>query len=474
MKRFLFLVNCLLFSLCTFAQHVAPEFPGGNGAMKSYFAKNIRISEELRKQGVSGKVVVRFIVQADGTIDSVRVVKSDYDFFNAEALRVVKNMPKWKPGSIDGKPVAVAFAVPINFKIEAGVDRNPTLTQSNVKSETVVANEVSFVASAPNSVVAGKRFEFKYEVNINTDSQPTFPDVDGLRVLTGPCRTSSMHNSYVNGRRTQKQTITYTYFVVADNEGEINGPGVSLMVDGNKYTSNPLTIEVLPESQSSPLQDVMEKELVSSDSTNVTNDNLFVKAFVSKIKVYDQEALLLTYKVYTNVNLVNLDNPVLDLRGFNIQEVELPQQRQFELERYKGENYHTLVWRQFVLFPQEIGVFEIPTMEYEAVVAVQPRDTVDPFEIIFNGANPYVEVRKKIRSNKIVIDVEKLPAGKPEGFSGEVGHITLNNTVSPDELKPSDGLALKVTVKGDGIMDNPVVEFPFNTSSGSYRIVESK
>ena len=93
MKRFLFLVNCLLFSLCTFAQHVAPEFPGGNAAMKSYFAKNIRISEEVRKQGVSGKVFVRFIVQADGSIDSVRVVKSDYDFFNAEAMRVVKNMP---------------------------------------------------------------------------------------------------------------------------------------------------------------------------------------------------------------------------------------------------------------------------------------------------------------------------------------------------------------------------------------------
>lgn len=143
MKRFLFFVNCLLFSLCTFAQHVAPEFPGGNAAMKSYFAKNIRISEEVRKQGVSGKVFVRFIVQADGSIDSVRVVKSDYDFFNAEAMRVVKNMPKWKPGSINGKPVAVAFAVPINFKIEAGVDRNPTVPPSNVKSETIVADEGS-------------------------------------------------------------------------------------------------------------------------------------------------------------------------------------------------------------------------------------------------------------------------------------------------------------------------------------------
>lgn len=90
MKRFLFFVNCLLFSLCTFAQHVAPEFPGGNAAMKSYFAKNIRISEEVRKQGVSGKVFVRFIVQADGSIDSVRVVKSDLIFLMLKQCALLK------------------------------------------------------------------------------------------------------------------------------------------------------------------------------------------------------------------------------------------------------------------------------------------------------------------------------------------------------------------------------------------------
>ena len=327
---------------------------------------------------------------------------------------------------------------------------------------TAFADEVSFVASAPKSVVVGNRFKIAYEVNTKADSQPTITDVDGLRVLSGPHHSTFMSSNNVNGRVTTKQTITYTYIVVADKEGEITVPGASVMVDGKKYTSNPLTIKVLPESQASQQQSGGAKAQSNNSSTNITNDNLFVKALVSKTKVYDQEALLLTYKVYTDVNLVNLDNPAPDLKGFNIQEVELSQQRQFELEHYNGHNYNTLVWRQFVLFPQETGKLEIPSMEYEAVVAVQTRRSMDPFEMMFNGGSSYVEVRKKLKSNKVVIDVEKLPA-KPAGFSGAVGHFTVNSTVSTDKLKSNEEFTLKVTVKGDGnmkLMGDPVVEFP--------------
>lgn len=327
---------------------------------------------------------------------------------------------------------------------------------------TALADEVSFVASAPKSVVVGNRFKIAYEVNTKADSQPTIADVDGLRVLSGPHHSTFMSSNNVNGRVTTKQTITYTYIVVADNEGDITVPGASVMVDGKKYTSNPLTIKVLPEGQAPQQQSGGAGGQANNSSTNITNDNLFVKALVSKTKVYDQEAFLLTYKVYTDVNLVNLDNPAPDLKGFNIQEVELSQQRQFELEHYNGHNYNTLVWRQFVLFPQESGKLEIPSMEYEAVVAVQTRRSMDPFEMMFNGGSSYVEVRKKLKSNKVLIDVEKLPA-KPDGFSGAVGHFSVSSTISVDKLKSNEEFTLKVVVKGDGnmkLMGDPVVEFP--------------
>ena len=330
---------------------------------------------------------------------------------------------------------------------------------------TAFADEVTFVASAPKSVVAGKRFELKYEANTKTDGQPTIAEVNGLRVLAGPHSStfSSMQN--VNGRRTSKMSITYTYIVVADNEGELTIPGASVIIDGKKVVSNPLTVKVLPAGSSAQQQGGGNGSSAKQggSANNITEENLFIIASVNKTKVYDQEALLLTYKVYTNVNLVNLGNPVPDLKGFNIQEVELPQQRQFELEHFKGQNYNTLVWRQYVLFPQETGRLEIPSMEYEAVVAVQTRTSFDPFEMMFNGGYSYVEVKKNIKSNRIFIDVEKLPAGKPSGFSGAVGHFNINSTVTTTSLKSNEELTFKVIVKGDGnmkLMGDPVVDFP--------------
>ena len=321
----------------------------------------------------------------------------------------------------------------------------------------VFADEISFVASAPKSVVAGSRFKLTYEVNSKTDSQPTISEVDGLRILTGPHSSFFTQTSNVNGRKTTSQTITYTYTVAIDKEGETTIPGASVMVGGKKYTSNPVTIKVLPEGQTPA------SSQGASSTTDITNDRLFIQASVNKTKVHEQEALLLTYKVYTDVNLTNLDNPVPNLKGFNIQEIELSPQRPFELEHYNGRNYNTLVWRQFVLFPQETGKLEIPAMDYEAVVAVQTRHTMDPFEMMFNGGSTYVEVRKKLKSNKIVIDVEKLPAGKPVGFSGAVGHFTVNSTINTEKLKSNEEFTLKVTVKGDGnmkLMGDPVVDFP--------------
>lgn len=331
---------------------------------------------------------------------------------------------------------------------------------------TAFADEVSFVASAPKSVIVGQRFKIAYEANTRTDSQPTLPEVDGMRVLMGPSSSVMTQSSNINGRRTSSQTITFTYTVVIDREGEVTIPGASVMVDGKSVVSNPLTIKVLPEGQASSAQQQnggSASRQNGGSSTNISNDELFIVASVSKTKAYDQEAILLTYKVYTTVNLVNLDNPSPDLKGFNIQEIELPQQRQFELEHYRGRNYNMMEWRKFVLFPQESGKLEIPSMEYEAVVAVQTRRSMDPFEMMFNGGYSYVEVKKKLRSNKVIIDVEKLPAGRPEGFSGGVGHFSISSTVSATELKSNEEFTLKVIVKGNGnmkLMGDPVVEIP--------------
>ena len=325
---------------------------------------------------------------------------------------------------------------------------------------SVLADEISFVASAPKSVEVGKRFQITYTINTQTDGEPTLQEFDGLEILMRPSVSTASSMQYINGRRIESFEKTYTYIVRLHKEGNITIPGASVMVDGKKYTSNPVTIKVLPANQT-PAEPQQQN---TGSATDITNDRLFILASVNKTKVYEQEALLLTYKVYSaDVDLRDLDKHTPKFSGCKIHEVELPQSRQFELEHYKGQNYNTFVWQQFVLFPQQTGKLEIPAMDYEAVVAVQSRQAMDPFEMMFNGGSTYVEVRKKLKSNKIVIDVEKLPAGKPADFSGAVGNFTINSTISTDKLKSNEDFTLKVTVKGDGnmkLMGDPVVDFP--------------
>jgi protein TonB len=96
-----------------------PEFPGGAGAMYSYLGGKIKYPSISADNGSQGKAYVNFTVEPDGSLSNVIVVKSSADkFCQKEAIRVVKGMPKWKPGKQRGKKVRVSFTIPIKFKLQ--------------------------------------------------------------------------------------------------------------------------------------------------------------------------------------------------------------------------------------------------------------------------------------------------------------------------------------------------------------------
>ena len=96
---------------------VMPQFPGGQIAMLQYIMKNIKYPEQAMKEGIQGRVAVRFIVEKDGSISDVKPILSVHPLLNKEAVRVVESMPKWTPGKHNGKPVRVRFNVPVMFKL---------------------------------------------------------------------------------------------------------------------------------------------------------------------------------------------------------------------------------------------------------------------------------------------------------------------------------------------------------------------
>ena len=97
---------------------VMPEYPGGDQAMMDFVAKNVQYPQEARDKEISGRVLVSFIVEKDGSIADVKVVKGIGGGCDEEAVRVVKAMPKWKPGKDKGKPVRVSYMMPFTFKLQ--------------------------------------------------------------------------------------------------------------------------------------------------------------------------------------------------------------------------------------------------------------------------------------------------------------------------------------------------------------------
>lgn len=96
---------------------VMPQYPGGQIAMLKYLMENIKYPEQAMKEGIQGRVTVRFIVEKDGSISDVKPILSVHPLLNKEAVRVVESMPKWSPGKQNGKPVRVRFNVPVMFKL---------------------------------------------------------------------------------------------------------------------------------------------------------------------------------------------------------------------------------------------------------------------------------------------------------------------------------------------------------------------
>ena len=321
------------------------------------------------------------------------------------------------------------------------------------------ADGVSFTANAPEVVVSGDQFRLSFTISSKKVRDFRAPNIKDFEVLMGPSRSTQYQN--INGVETN--SITFTYILMAGKEGTYKIPGATIVADGNNYTSNSVEIKVLPPDQSSGSAsgNSSQSSRNQANSGKITDKELFMMATASKTKVYEQEAILLTYKVYTQVNLTELRGDIPDLKGFHTQEVELPNQKTFTLEHYNGRNYNTTIWRQLVLFPQQTGKVEIPSVTFEGTIS-QRIASADPFDAFFNGGN-VINIQKNLVTPKLVIDVKELPAGKPSNFSGGVGEFTISSSINTQELKTNDAVTIKLVISGTGnmkLINTPEVAFP--------------
>lgn len=275
----------------------------------------------------------------------------------------------------------------------------------------------------------------------------------------GPSSSKQSSTQIINGNVTSSSIVVFTYILMATNVGEYTIPGASIVAEGNQMVSNSVKIKVLPQDQAGSGG----QNGGGSSGTSVSNQDLFIKAIASKTTVFEQEAFVLTYKIYTRETNLRLENAKLpDFKGFHSQEIEMTGESRWTQEHENGRNYFTTVYRQFVLFPQQSGKLLIDPAQFQMIIR-KPVQSDDPFDAFFNGGSNVVDIRKTIATPKIAVNVSPLPEGKPVGFSGGVGEFTISSSINSKEVKTNDAITIKLVISGTGnlkLISEPKIKFP--------------
>ena len=329
------------------------------------------------------------------------------------------------------------------------------------------AADVTFTAEAPRTVVMGQNFNLVYTSNAEARDL-RIAELNNFEILSGPFTSTMSSTSIINGQYSSSTSYRFTYVLSPQKIGTFTISPATANIKNGRYTSNSLTIRVLPEDQqssgsSNSSQRPSQGGYSSSSSQNVSSDQIFIRAIPSKTKVHEQEGLTVTYKIYTKVDIAGFENPKFpEFVGFMAQEINLSKNQQWNLENYKGSNYRTAILKQTVLFPQKSGTLTINKGSFDVVVRV--RNTNTRARSIFDDFfDSYSDVKKTISSNSIKIQVDPLPFGKPADFCGVSGKLKMSSSITSTKVKANDAVTIKVVISGNGnlkMISTPEFTFP--------------
>lgn len=341
-------------------------------------------------------------------------------------------------------------------------------------------DDPKLTVSAKKQVVVGERFQVVFEANAEGKNFQA-PSFDGFTIVGGPFTSSSSSFSMVNGSMSHTVKNSYTYALQAYKEGSFRIGAASLTVKGNKISSEPFEIQVLPDDGSHASASGggtsgsgSQSQSQNTNDPQVSGKDLFLKVTPSKKSVHVGEQIVLTYKLYTKVPVSSLQvGKMPSYAGFwtkDISDNNGGSLRQSS-EYINGVEYTVAEIQKVIVVPQRSGKLNIDPMSIECVAQIRTesnnRRSNDPFDIFFN--DPFfnrniVNVKKELSTGTLAIEVKNLPdSGKPASFAGAVGSYTFKSDIDKTELKTNEAFTLTLTVSGTGnieLLQMPEPNFP--------------
>ncbi|MBO5699122.1 MAG: protein BatD [Bacteroidaceae bacterium] len=323
---------------------------------------------------------------------------------------------------------------------------------------------------APSVVALDDYFELRYVVENEDVDGITLEDLNDFLCLSGPNQSTSQSFQFINGKSSHTSTVSYTYILQPKAKGTFTIPSAILKIGGKKVRAKSveLTVTEAQQSSSSSRSSSSQRQQRRANRRQtvpvqeITEKDLFVRVTPSKTKVKEQEAVELTYSVYSRLG-VGLSQVALaktpDFKGLLAHDIQM-EAMDVKVEDIDGVTYKVTDCLKYIVFPQTQGKISISPLMFECQV-VQNDPTMDLMDAFFNGG--MVSKVLKRSAQKITLNVEPLPQDKPINFSGVVGDLQIKGELLSTHLRTNEMCHYRITVSGTGnlkLMLPPTVNFP--------------
>lgn len=304
---------------------------------------------------------------------------------------------------------------------------------------------VTFKASTENVVEAGEIFQVKFEVNADPDNFNP-PDFGAIDVISGPMTSSFSSTQWINGKSSQTVTSSYSYNISCPDPGTYKIKPAEVIVDGNTYKTDTLTIKVVGEQPTRKNN----KSISKSKKQKInTKEDIFIRTDFSKTSVYNGEYITVTTKIYTKTDFQNISELKFpDFSGFWTKPLEEPRQLNFHNELINGKKYSVALLKKTLLFAVKPGKFTVSPY----VISLQLKKKDGKMRDFFgNIVDHYKLINKRLHTKKQTIVVKPLPQPVPGNFSGFTGNnVSVKAEIDTHSFRTDESANLKITISGTG------------------------
>lgn len=330
--------------------------------------------------------------------------------------------------------------------------------------------QVSFVVDAPRVVDLDEEFRIVFITNADPSSFDP-PTMQGFDILAGPTSSRMSSTQIINGKKSESYEVSYTYIVQPKSVGKFTISAATVIIDGKKYSSQPLSVEVVKGDGAN------RSGTTQTASGTVSSDDIFMRMSVSKGHVVRGEPLVATLKLYTKLPIAGFEGVKFPtFNGFWSQEIETPQNIEFVRENVGGVIFNAAVLRRYMIIPQQTGTISIDPSEMICQVQVQSAKSSAPRSVFDDFFSETKTVKKRISAPGIKIVVDPLPSGAPASFAGGVGEFSMNAKFNKDSLNANEAVSLIITITGAGninLIESPKVEFPVDFEKYDVKISDN-